>query len=66
VCGALDANLRTIESALDVRITRRGSTFTIEGDETAPARTASSATVSVAVNDTTRTGCTTSLISVNV
>ena len=40
LCGALDANLRTIESALDVRITRRGSTFTIEGDETAPARTA--------------------------
>ena len=29
-------------------------------------RPASSATVSVAVNDTTRTGCTTSLISVNV
>ena len=30
LCGALDANLRTIESALDVRITRLGSTFTIE------------------------------------
>jgi len=32
LCGALDANLRQIESALDVSIARRGASFTMKGD----------------------------------
>ena len=31
LCGALDQNLRQIEEAFDVRIARRGETFTVEG-----------------------------------
>jgi phosphate starvation-inducible PhoH-like protein len=31
LCGSLDENLRQIESALDVTITRRGSRFTVRG-----------------------------------
>ncbi|MEP6941568.1 MAG: PhoH family protein [Betaproteobacteria bacterium] len=31
LCGALDANLRQIESALEVSIARRGATFTLRG-----------------------------------
>jgi phosphate starvation-inducible PhoH-like protein len=31
LCGALDANLRQIEAALDVAIARRGATFTLRG-----------------------------------
>src|SRR5512138_1116656 len=31
LCGALDENLRQIESALDVTITRRGARFTVRG-----------------------------------
>ena len=31
LCGALDANLRQIESALDVTIARRGARFTLHG-----------------------------------
>jgi phosphate starvation-inducible PhoH-like protein len=31
LCGALDSNLRQVESALDVTIARRGSTFTLRG-----------------------------------
>ena len=31
LCGALDANLRQIESALDVTISRRGASFTLRG-----------------------------------
>src|SRR5574338_504991 len=31
LCGALDANLRQIESALDVSIARRGARFSIRG-----------------------------------
>jgi phosphate starvation-inducible protein PhoH and related proteins len=33
LCGALDANLRQIESALDVRIARRGAKFTVRGEQ---------------------------------
>ncbi|MDO4230527.1 MAG: PhoH family protein [Lautropia sp.] len=40
LCGALDAHLRHIESALDVRISRRGTEFTIDGAGQAPERTA--------------------------
>jgi phosphate starvation-inducible PhoH-like protein len=32
LCGPLDANLRQIEAALDVTITRRGGTLTVAGD----------------------------------
>jgi phosphate starvation-inducible protein PhoH and related proteins len=40
LCGPLDANLRQIEAALDVAITRRGPDFTIAG---APVQTARAA-----------------------
>jgi phosphate starvation-inducible PhoH-like protein len=33
LCGALDANLREIEAALDVTISRRGSRFTVRGEQ---------------------------------
>jgi len=33
LCGALDENLRQIESALDVRIARRGAKFTVRGEQ---------------------------------
>jgi phosphate starvation-inducible PhoH-like protein len=33
LCGALDANLREIEAALDVKIARRGARFTVRGDQ---------------------------------
>jgi phosphate starvation-inducible PhoH-like protein len=32
LCGALDANLRQIESALDVEIARRGARFSVRGE----------------------------------
>jgi phosphate starvation-inducible PhoH-like protein len=37
LCGALDENLRQIESALDVTIARRGARFTVKGDQAARA-----------------------------
>jgi len=40
LCGALDANLRQIESALDVSIARRGAQFTVRGDARQAARAA--------------------------
>ena len=40
VCGALDANLRQIESALDVSIARRGGRFTVRGEAQQAARAA--------------------------
>ena len=40
LCGALDANLRQIESALDVTIARRGAGFTLKGE---PEQTANAA-----------------------
>jgi len=40
LCGALDVNLRQIESALDVSITRRGAEFTVRGDARQAARAA--------------------------
>ena len=40
LCGALDANLRQIESALDVSIARRGARFTLRGDPAQAARAA--------------------------
>ena len=41
LCGALDAHLRLIESALDVHISRRGNQFTLSGQGQEPARAAS-------------------------
>ena len=32
LCGSLDENLRVIEDALGVRVSRRGATFRVEGD----------------------------------
>jgi phosphate starvation-inducible PhoH-like protein len=40
LCGALDANLRQIESALDVSIARRGARFTVRGAPRQAARAA--------------------------
>ena len=37
LCGALDANLRQIESALDVEIARRGAHFSVRGERAAHA-----------------------------
>jgi phosphate starvation-inducible PhoH-like protein len=38
LCGALDSHLRSIESALDVHITRRGESFAVEGTKRAAER----------------------------
>jgi phosphate starvation-inducible PhoH-like protein len=40
LCGAVDQNLRLIEDNFEVRISRRGETFTIEGEGTAPRQAA--------------------------
>ncbi len=40
LCGALDANLRQIESALDVSIARRGDHFSVRGEPQQAARAA--------------------------
>jgi len=40
LCGAMDANLRQIESALDIAIARRGAAFTMKGE---PAQAANAA-----------------------
>jgi len=37
LCGALDANLRQIESALDVEIARKGARFSVQGEQAARA-----------------------------
>ena len=38
LCGALDQNLRQIEEAFDVRIARRGASFSVEGTTSASRR----------------------------
>jgi phosphate starvation-inducible PhoH-like protein len=40
LCGALDANLRQIETALDVAIARRGARFTVRGESPQASRAA--------------------------
>ena len=40
LCGALDANVRQIESALDVAIARRGAHFSVRGEPNQAARAA--------------------------
>jgi phosphate starvation-inducible protein PhoH and related proteins len=42
LCGALDANLRQIEAALDVTIAHRGPAFTVRGAAPQIERTTSS------------------------
>ena len=37
LCGAMDANLRQIETALDVEIARRGARFSVRGEQAAQA-----------------------------
>ncbi len=37
LCGALDANLRQIETALDVEIARKGARFSVRGEQAARA-----------------------------
>jgi phosphate starvation-inducible PhoH-like protein len=37
LCGAMDANLRQIESALDVEIARKGARFSVRGEQAARA-----------------------------
>jgi phosphate starvation-inducible protein PhoH and related proteins len=58
LCGALDENLRQIETALDVSISRRGERFTVRGEAARAARAAealerfySEATHSLTVDD---------------
>ena len=40
LCGAVDQNLRLIETNFEVRISRRGESFTIEGEGVAPRQAA--------------------------
>jgi phosphate starvation-inducible PhoH-like protein len=40
LCGAMDANLRQIESALDVALSRRGARFSVRGEQPQAARAA--------------------------
>ena len=40
LCGAVDQNLRLIETNFEVRISRRGESFTIEGEGAAPGQAA--------------------------
>ncbi|MGQ0509740.1 MAG: PhoH family protein [Betaproteobacteria bacterium] len=40
LCGAMDENLRQIETALDVAISRRGARFTVRGEPTQAGRAA--------------------------
>ena len=40
LCGAVDQNLRLIETNFEVRISRRGESFTIEGEGAAPSQAA--------------------------
>ncbi|MEO6269645.1 MAG: PhoH family protein, partial [Lautropia sp.] len=40
LCGAVDQNLRLIETNFEVRISRRGESFTIEGEGEAPQQAA--------------------------
>ena len=48
LCGALDENLRQIESALDVTIARRGASFSVRGEQAAARGTKPSSTSTTA------------------
>ncbi len=53
LCGALDGNLRQIETALDVEIARRGANFSVRGEQAARAATALRHFYDLAVDDLT-------------
>jgi len=53
LCGALDANLRQIESALDVEIARRGARFSVHGEQAARAAQALKHFYDLATDDLT-------------
>ena len=53
LCGALDGNLRQIETALDVEIARRGASFSVRGEQAARAAKALRHFYDLAVNDLT-------------
>ncbi len=53
LCGALDGNLRQIETALDVEIARRGARFSVHGEHAARAAKALRHFYDLAVDDLT-------------
>ena len=53
LCGALDANLRQIETALDVEIARRGARFSVRGEQAARAAQALKHFYDLATDDLT-------------
>ena len=53
LCGALDANLRQIETALDVEIARRGAHFSVRGEQAARAAQALKHFYGLATDDLT-------------
>jgi phosphate starvation-inducible PhoH-like protein len=53
LCGALDANLRQIETALDVEIARRGAHFSVRGEQAARAAQALEHFYGLATDDLT-------------
>jgi len=53
LCGALDANLRQIETALDVEIARRGARFSVRGEQAGRAAQALKHFYDIATDDLT-------------
>jgi len=53
LCGALDANLRQIETALDVEIARKGARFSVRGEQAARAAQALKHFYDLATDDLT-------------
>ncbi len=53
LCGALDANLRQIETALDVEIARKGARFSVRGEQAARAAQALKHFYGLATDDLT-------------
>jgi phosphate starvation-inducible PhoH-like protein len=53
LCGALDSNLRQIETALDVEIARKGARFSVRGDQAARAAQALKHFYDLATDDLT-------------
>src|SRR5436190_10876437 len=53
LCGALDSNLRQIETALDVEIARKGARFSVRGEQAARAAQALKHFYDLATDDLT-------------
>jgi phosphate starvation-inducible PhoH-like protein len=53
LCGAMDANLRQIETALDVEIARKGARFSVRGEQAARAAQALEHFYAIATDDLT-------------